>query len=310
MSADVVRRSLMVRGQRVSYLTLDAEVAGPVALLVHGSGVSARYWVEQLRGLAPAARAVALDLPGHGQSDDALEPGLEHYVEVVRGFVETLGVGPVIAVGHSLGGTVALALAARCPAAVRGLVLLSACARLPRTEAPAQWLLPFLPGPLRKVVFFMTAKRLLFGPGAPAGATRLGLQELRACHPRTLARDLAIARAMDLRDAARELRVPTLILCGSRDQVTPPELSRELHALVAKSRLVVIEGAGHMLLMETPVIVNREIAAFAEALTTTARASRARLATVCRPALSPPRWLVARLRALLATYGPWRTQAS
>src|SRR5712664_1330600 len=110
MSADVVRRSLTVRGRRISYLTLAAEIAGPPIVLIHGSGVSARYWVQQIRGLAPAARAVALDLPDHGQSDDAVDPSAEHYAEAVGDFVEALGVGPVIAVGHSLGGSVALAL--------------------------------------------------------------------------------------------------------------------------------------------------------------------------------------------------------
>ena len=301
MSVDVVRRSLTLHGRRISYLTLAAEIAGPLIVLIHGSGVSARYWVEQLRGLAPPGHAVALDLPGHGQSDDALDPSAEHYADVVGDFVEALGVGPAIAVGHSLGGAVALALAARRPAVLRGLVLLSACARLPATETPAQWLLPFLPGPLRKALFFMTAKRLLFAPCASAGAIGLGMQELRACRPQTLARDIAIARRMDLTEPARTLRLPTLILCGSRDQVTPPELSRELNALVAGSRLVVIEGAGHMAQIEAPAVVNREIAAFADAVTSASRVAGHRLVVDRRAVLSPPRRLLARLRALFAT---------
>ena len=146
MSVDVVRRSLTLHGRRISYLTLAAEIAGPLIVLIHGSGVSARYWVEQLRGLAPPGHAVALDLPGHGQSDDALDPTAEHYADVVGDFVEALGVGPAIAVGHSLGGAVALALAARRPPRSAD----SSCCRpapvCPRRRVPRSGCCPSCPG--------------------------------------------------------------------------------------------------------------------------------------------------------------------
>jgi pimeloyl-ACP methyl ester carboxylesterase len=266
MSQEVVRGHVTVNGRRVSYLGLAPEATGPLILLIHGSGVNARYWVEQIRGLT-GARVLAIDLPGHGDSDDdTAARSVEQYADVAAGFIDALGVSPVIAVGHSLGGAVALALAARRPAAVRGLVLLSTCARLPSTGHSAQWLLPFLPGSFRKMLFFMTAQAFLFAPSASAGAVGFGMQELRACRPETLASDIAISRSMDLTARARALRVPTLVLCGSRDQITPPALSRELHGLIAGSRLSVIEGAGHMVLMEAPGLVNGEIQSFADGI--------------------------------------------
>jgi len=67
---------------------------------------------------------------------------------------------------------------------------------------------------------------VLFAAGASRAAVALGMQELRACRPQTLAADVAIARSMDVTQAAGALRVPTLILCGSRDRVTPPALAR------------------------------------------------------------------------------------
>src|SRR5205814_355040 len=77
------------------------------------------------------------------------------------------------------------------------------------------------------------------------------------------AADVAIAREMDLTATAADVRVPTLLLCGSRDRVTPPALSRDLHAMIAGSRLEIVDGAGHMLLIEAPGVVSRAIAAFA-----------------------------------------------
>jgi pimeloyl-ACP methyl ester carboxylesterase len=261
---DAIRRgSLTLEGQRVSYLCNDGSHAGPTLVFLHGSGVSARYWTGQLRALAGAARVLALDLPGHGESDDAAPPDLAHYADITAASIDTLGSWPAIVIGHSLGGAVALALAARRPTEVCGLVLISSCARLPHVSSSAQWLWGSLPAALRRALFFVTAKNMLFAAGASPAAVALGMQELRACRPRTLAADVAIARAMDLTAVAAGLRVPTLILCGSRDRVTPPILSRHLHTTIAGSRLEIVDGAGHMLLIEAPGIVSRAIAAFA-----------------------------------------------
>jgi pimeloyl-ACP methyl ester carboxylesterase len=267
VNTDIVRHHVIVNGSRISYLSFERvpEAAGPHILLIHGSGINARYWVDQLRGLR-AARVLAIDLPGHGESDDTATQSIEHHADVAADFIDALDAAPVIAVGHSLGGGIALALASRRPAAVHALVLLSTCARLPSASGPAQWLLPFLPSPVRKAMFFMTAQGLLFASSASGRVVGLGMQELRACRPETLASDVAMSRSMNLTAMAKTLRVPALVLCGSRDQITPPALSTDLHALIAGSRLRIVEGAGHMVLMEAPDVVNREIQSFVDAV--------------------------------------------
>jgi len=266
MTSDVVRRYVNVTRGRLSFLYRERAADGPTVVLIHGSGMSARYWMEQLRGLASGARLVALDLPGHGDSHEGCASSVEEYAAITADFLDALGAWPVIAIGHSLGGAVALALAARRPAEVRGLVLLSTCARLPPTEEPAHpWLL-FLPGALRKLLFFATAKNLLFSPSASGRAIGLGMRELRACRAQTIASDVALARAMDVTALARGLRVPTLVLCGVRDRLTPPALSADLQRLIRGARLVLIERAGHMVLVEAPEIVNRHIESFVAAM--------------------------------------------
>jgi pimeloyl-ACP methyl ester carboxylesterase len=212
---------------------------------------------------------VALDLPGHGESDPAPGASVEEYATVVADFVTALDCGPVIAIGHSLGGSIALALAARRPALVRGLVLIASCVKLPLVDSVGVRLFAYLPGPLRRLMFFSMAKRVLFAPGAPADAIAVTMRELRACRPETILNDVRTARAMDLMEQAAALDVPTIILAGSRDRLTTPALAERLCALIPGSRLSIVDGAGHMVPLEAPERVNREIATFAESLTTT-----------------------------------------
>lgn len=145
---EIVRASRGPRGKRRAYLAAGA-APGPTAgtiLLIHGTGVSARAWLHQLRGLGASLRVLAVDLPGHDESDPIAEPTVEGYAEGAHELLGVLGTGPVFVAGHSLGGAVAQALAARHPEAVRALVLVSTCAKLPESERPARlsWYLPGL----------------------------------------------------------------------------------------------------------------------------------------------------------------------
>jgi hypothetical protein len=72
---------------------------------------------------------------------------------------------------------------------------------------------------------------------------------------------------MDLESVARGLRVPTLILCGSRDRLTAPALSQELSAMIAGSRLQIVPVAGHMLPLESPEVLNKAIREFVASVT-------------------------------------------
>src|SRR5207302_88904 len=164
--SEMARQFVGPDGCRVSYLTVRHPAAGPTILLIHGSGVSAGYWVNQLRGLGRALRVVAIDLPGHGASDPIEGASVEAYAETTAHFLELLGAAPVIVAGHSLGGAVAIALAARHPGAVTGLVLLSSCAKLPPVHNSWERWLAYLPGPLREILFFSIATKFPFPPSA------------------------------------------------------------------------------------------------------------------------------------------------
>ena len=227
--------------------------------------MSARSWVNQL--LNPGAvRMIAVDLPGHGESDPLPGVSVEEYAAVVAEFLIALECGPVVVIGHSLGGSIAIALAARHPALVRGLVLIASCVKLPLVDSVGERLVAYLPGPVRRLVFFSMAKKVLFAPQAPADAIEVAMRDLRACRPETMMSDVRAARAMDLTAPAAALDVPTTVLAGARDRLTTPALAERLSALIRRSRLRFADGAGHMLPLEAPDWVNREIATFVASL--------------------------------------------
>jgi pimeloyl-ACP methyl ester carboxylesterase len=244
-------------------------------LLIHGSGMSARSWDKQLQSLTDAVRTIALDLPGHGESDPAPRVGVEAYAGAVADVLIALECGPVVVVGHSLGGSVAIALAARRPDLVRGLVLIASCVKLPLVDSVGERLVAYLPGPLRRLLFFSMAKKVLFVPESPADAIAITMRELRACRPETLQADVRAARAMDLTAHAAALDVPTLVLSGGRDRLTTPALAERLSALIPGSRLHIVDGAGHMLPLEAGERVNREIVTFVDSLAAPLPATRA-----------------------------------
>jgi pimeloyl-ACP methyl ester carboxylesterase len=184
---------------------------------------------------------------------------------------------------------------------VKGLLLVSSCARLPQNYNAFEGLFRVLPGPLRRFVLFASAKRLLFPAGAATGAVQLGLEYLRACPADTVRRDTAAAKAMDLEAAARALRMPVLILCGTRDMLTPLALSQRLHELIPGSELVIVQGAGHMLPLELPERVNQEIVAFMQRVKAGASILPTQLVGDIARGLRGG-WL-ARLRALLFSRG-------
>jgi 3-oxoadipate enol-lactonase len=257
----IVRRRLEVTGRRVSYLTIDGPGTGDILLFIHGAGVSARTWVNQLRNLSRVGTPVAIDLPGRHESDPVPEPTLEAYAESVYALLEILGDRPAFVVGHSLGGAVAQVLTLRHPERVIGLILMSTCAKVPPGDG-TQRLLGLVPVPFRRIVFLSAVRKVLLGPSASADAIGLTLDEVGGCPTRTIQHDTAIGRAMDMRAVARALRVPTLILCGARDRLTAPELSLELSTLITDSRLQIVPSAGHMLPLEAPDVVNAAIAEF------------------------------------------------
>lgn len=119
--SEPVRAAVSISGRRLSYL--DFGGPGPVVFALHGHFGEARTFVRLAQQLAPGWRVVALDQRGHGYSDQPSDFSRGGYVEDAAAVLHRLALGPVVVLGHSLGGVNAYQLAARHPRLVRALVI-------------------------------------------------------------------------------------------------------------------------------------------------------------------------------------------
>jgi pimeloyl-ACP methyl ester carboxylesterase len=113
---------------------------------------------------------------------------------------------------------------------------------------------------------FQAAVRLIcdyaFALDAPEQLKRFGQHQMGQTHPDVLYGDFAACDAFDVMDRLSEIRCPTLAICGTADRLTPPKYSTYLCDHIPDAQLVLIEGAGHMVMLEQPEAVSRAIADF------------------------------------------------
>ena len=257
-----------VNGVTISYTESGS---GPPLVFVHGFPLDARMWDEQVRALARSHRAIAPDLRGFGKSP-SLEPfTIDALADDVHALLRQAGALPCALCGLSMGGYVALALAKKCPTDLRALVLVDTRAEGDTAEAKAnrQKMIDLVRQGGAKAVAEQMLPKLLSEQTrrSSAGVVERVRAMIEACPPRTIEHALLALR--DRHDYTADLPsipVPTLILVGEHDAITPPELSRAMHAKIPRSELSIIPGAGHMSPMEQPEAVNRELERFLRAV--------------------------------------------
>jgi pimeloyl-ACP methyl ester carboxylesterase len=234
---------------------------GDTVIFVHGAGSNADFWHLQ-RAAFPRAHFV--DLPAHGDQPSAVDhpSSIADYADWLSEYVESTGLQRVALDGHSLGGAVALELALRHPGWLRGLVLTCSGARYP---VPPR-VMELLNQDFEAAVDYILAQS--FGPSVGPltyrqKAIRHGTKrQMLRNSPDVVLGDYEACMAFDVRKRLVEIEVPTLVIAGGQDRITPPRLSRELHNGIKGSRLVVIEDAGHMLPMERPDEYNAILLSF------------------------------------------------
>jgi pimeloyl-ACP methyl ester carboxylesterase len=250
---------------------------GPPVVFCHGVTLSSRVWAKQFESFPAAGfRAVAFDSRGHGES--ALgESGhsIDNLAEDLRTVLESLDLRDAILVGHSMGGMAVQAFAIRHPdvmqARVKGLVLQSTSShnlvsdarRVRNTIERLAGFGPDLGALMRRPNLGFLLARIGFGNDPHASHVEATRQMLGACSRETI-RDAGTALlSLDLTAGLPRVRVPTLVLVGTADALTPPRDSQRIADLIPNSRLVEYPGAGHMLMYERTDEVDALIMEFA-----------------------------------------------
>jgi len=224
-------------------------------VFIHGSGDSGRVWRFQVEHFG-SQRAFALDLPGHGQRPDTLpaEVTVQEYTQAAYDTVaQELHLQKPIIVGHSLGGAVALTMALEHESELGGIILIGTGARL-----------RILPAILADAKNTPEDARLRLSQRAVATTTapsvsQAVIQEQTTPGSHILHRDLAACDIFDIMKRLYEIPVPTLIICGIKDRLTPVKYSEYLHQHIAGSMLHIIPNAGHYVMREQPEAVNQAI---------------------------------------------------
>lgn len=225
-------------------------------VFIHGSGDTARIWRPQLDYFGPS-RAIAIDLPGHGERADSLpsDAGVQEYARAAYEIVvNELKLDHPIIAGHSLGGAIALMMALDYGTTeLGGLILIGTGARLrvlPELLATAQTT------PQKAT---LQLKAMSIAPTTPVTMPAELMNEQVTPGPNVLYRDLAACNSFDYMTRISEISLPTLIICGAEDRSTPVKYSQYLHDHISGSTLRIIPNAGHYVFREQPEAVNHAI---------------------------------------------------
>lgn len=233
----------------------------PPLILIHGAGGFHLSWPPQVRRLNGQA-VYAIDLPGHGKSEGVGRQAIEDYTADVVAFMQALDLPQAVIAGHSLGSAIALTLSLKYAGQVLGLILIGGGARL--RVAPA-----ILEGAASFNTFDSTVQLVndcSFGPNTPPRLKELAMERMADIRPSVLHGDYLACDAFNVMDQLEKIKVPALIMVGTEDRMMPLKYSEFLRDQIPHSRLEVVEGAGHMLMLEQPERTAQLISAFMEDL--------------------------------------------
>lgn len=246
-----------------------AAKTGSVPLLVvHGFPLSHEIWSSQINALSTSYRVIAPDLRGHGKTEAAPGPyKMEQMADDLKALIDARRCGPVMMIGHSMGGYITFAFLRRYPKLVAGLGFV--CTR-PGADTPeGKTNRENLAQRVEKdgsiaVVDAMFPKMLAPETYAEQPELSDGIRRMMLATP--VPGIAGASRGMALRTDSSDLlpaiKVPTLIITGAKDQLISPKESENMAKQIPNATLHVVSGAGHLPSVEKPGEVNRVLREF------------------------------------------------
>jgi pimeloyl-ACP methyl ester carboxylesterase len=244
--------------KRINYWAAEKTGSGAreTILFIHGAGGGQRSWVFQKASFEGEFDPVIIELPGHGETGGQGEEEIGKYAEHVYDFLNTLRLRRLFLVGHSMGGAIVQTLALIHPEVLKGIVLVGTGARLRVLPAVLEGIRENFEKTVREIV------RFAFSRKASPELVEAGVEYLLGCPPQVLYGDFLACDRFDFMEEAEKIDLPTLVLCGAEDEMTPVKYSEFLHRQIKRSGLEILPGAGHMAMMEAPDVFNAKIKEF------------------------------------------------
>ncbi|HEU4769586.1 MAG TPA: alpha/beta fold hydrolase [Pyrinomonadaceae bacterium] len=242
--------------------------SGPPVVLIHGYPFNRSLWNEQVEALSGKYRVVAPDLRGFGESDSSEGPvTMSRMAQDVAQLMDQLDIPQAVIGGLSMGGYVALAFCKQFASRVRALVLADTRAQADTEEAKktrAEHADKALSEGMAGIADAMLPKLLTPDTVSkrPEVVKRIRDMMLKTKPQGAASALLGMAQREDQTEFISTIKVPTLIIAGREDAITPPADSETMHAKITGSRLIVIENAGHVSNLEQTERFNDALLAF------------------------------------------------
>jgi pimeloyl-ACP methyl ester carboxylesterase len=234
----------------------DFDASLPAIVFLHGAGMDHTVWALLARAFAHHGHAVlAPDFPGHGGSAGAPLKSIRALADWTAALIEASGVSAARIVGHSMGSLVALETATRHPDRVTGLGLIATAATMRVSDDLINAAKANDHAAVDMIAIWGEGYRATLGGSQAPGLWMLGGAErlLERAQPGAIFADLSACNDYpDALSAAAKISVPSIVIQGSRDRMTPAKGGQALAAAIPNCRLALIEGAGHMLMSERP----------------------------------------------------------
>ena len=245
---------------RIGYLEMGSGDATPIIFL-HGVGSDKSVWRPQLEHFAETRRAVAFDYPGYGESEFVADASRDDFAASILAAMHALGIGKAHICGLSLGGVGAIAMYSAAPSRCASLILADSFAVHPDGQAiDDRSIAASHSMPMRSLAEARTG--LLLGSAASEALRAEVIETMANIDPAAYRIGAEAVWLADQGDRAAAIDVPTLILVGEEDGITPPALSDELRRLIPGARLETIAAAGHLANAEQPRSFNEAIESF------------------------------------------------
>jgi pimeloyl-ACP methyl ester carboxylesterase len=227
-------------------------------VLVHGAGGSSQLWSEQLSIFESQYNSWAMDLPGHGKSEGSLLSSIKDMAEFIYDFIGALSLEKFVLVGHSMGGAIAQEFVLQYSEKLRGLILIATGARL---KVSLEILSTLAAGqmPFKDV-------NHLYGSCTPDNKREEARREMNELSPAVYSADFEACNNFDRVLSVEKITVPSLIIVGDEDVMTPVKYSQFLSSNLLNCQLKIIKGAGHMCMVEKPNELTEEIENFIDEL--------------------------------------------
>ena len=226
-------------------------------IFIHGSGGDYSAWSHQYAGLHKQYNVVAVNLPGHGSSEGNGESNIGSYCLWVKKLLDILQLENIILVGHSLGAAISLQFAINYPQIIQGIVPVGGGMKMPVNPAIFEFLKTNPVESIELICKFYVAKVNREKFMAPL------MKSLAQTRIDVLQSDLSACDKFDVSQEISKISLNVLVICGAEDKMTPPEFSRQITESISGAKLCLIEGAGHMVMMERPKEFNEALTNFA-----------------------------------------------